>query len=147
MPIRWLFVGLQRALGWGLVVRGTNHVIRGVEVSDHPTLPSCISSVLERRGAGDCVQSPTASDLIHLVFHKAPRNLGSGSFCVGNYIHVPIPWEYKLCTWDSSGPFPMYLFTWLFICILCNMLERVRKAAFWVPRAIVNKLSHLRIGL
>lgn len=46
------------------------------------------------------------------------------SFWTVEYIHVPRWWYTPLhrdissCAWDPSVSHPMYLFTWLFICIL-----------------------------
>ena len=47
---------------WELVARGTNPVLRGLELSVPPP------DLQEGRGAGDLVQSPMANDLISLAY-------------------------------------------------------------------------------
>lgn len=56
---------------------------------------------------------------------KIPKVRYSENFWVGKHTHMPGGWhilqidgDRSSCVWDPSRPCPMYLFIWLFTCIL-----------------------------
>ena len=49
-------------------------------------------------------------------------------------MHPRLHEDRSSCAQDPSGPFTMYLFIWLFICILCN--KRVNRSKVFPPSVL-----------
>lgn len=63
---------------------------------------------------------------------RNPSSMGFESFPVGEHIYIPGGWQAPnppgrgSCIWDPPRPLPMYLFIWLFTCILlsCPLISK-----------------------
>ena len=130
VPMSWCSapksLGISWMIGWRLVARGTNHMIRGLELSAQSPASG------EGSGTGDWVHSPVASDWMD---HVCAVKLG---FRVGEHVDVLGGW----CIWRGqespallSTPIPALRISslWLFLsCILYNKAVSVSKSLSWV---------------
>ena len=115
--MRQLLVGSWRAPGWGLVMRKTK--IRSLELSaPHPLHPL---------GRGEELE--TVLEIVQDYLMKPPRFpkvWDLESFQVGEHICMPpqLHGDRSSYAQGASGLRPMYLFLWLFICILFHTLYK-----------------------
>ena len=127
MLMRWLLIGPWIASGWRLVARGTNLVIRGLEFSVPPSWPPGKGEALEieliftgQWFNQSCLCKGTSIKTLNDRSWRASglENIYTCQEVSNHKLHR----DRSSHTQDPSRPHPMYLFKWLFLCILYNIL-------------------------